>query len=694
MKTNIFFFLVLLFFCASWLSAISTKTYTTDTDFLNFSLDGIQVAGSGDSAKMQILHNWQNLSPSNQPSARHSASLSYDNSISSAVLFGGVNSDNNALQDTWVYEPLKNTWTQRFPSPLPSPRFGHKMVNIGSGTFLLFGGQDAQGNVYNDTWIYNCRTNSWAQKNFSVKPSSRSYQGMCFSASNNKVYMFGGINNPQLLNDFWSYNVAADSWSQINTAGIPAARYGAGMCFNSKNNSIILTCGRTNIIGGQTNDLWMFPTAGNNWQNISQTSPNKPGPVSDFVFEYMPDFSRCFLFGGYSAGFENTAILYNPDANEWSTASNESSPSGRESLAGFIFNGNTPYIFGGNTGSANNETWKYLLKSSATFVITITTSVPTSAVWLSMITNSAGPISSSTTVKYQIANSEDGVNWGPYLGYNGLTSSYYSGAGPHTIWPGEWDKNYLQIKGEMNTTIPPVSVDLPEIQITYNIRPYPPQVIYPPASRRINTLKPVFAWSKATDVDGDYPLVYHLQAARDNSFNPCALDVNFIPETSSTNVTYSPSSNLAEGQWYWRLNSQDQNTSNWTSSYIFYIDTRAPSNVTNLSAETGDQNGEIHLIWVTPGDDGTSGEIVNGNAVIRYTTQSPIISESDWNNAPGETVQPFTAAVKSILYSSVRDLQEAATYFLAMKVQDPAGNISTLSVNNPSAFTNAPPVVA
>ncbi len=689
---KVFALIIVVMFIDITAYAWSTKTYTTDSDFMAIERENIDINGTGENAKLVIQRNWQDETGVTYPSARHSAALAYDVSGSSAMLFGGRDAGNNALQDFWIYEVVGNKWSQ-VGAMGTGVRYGHKVVSMGSGQYLFFGGQNNTGDTFNDTWIYNRNTNVWARQNFAIEPSSRAYFSMSYVQSTNKVYLFGGVSGPQLFGDFWVYDVTNGSWSYIISASTPSARYAHGMCYDSNSNVLIVFGGRSNTVGGKTSDLWVYSFGLANWSNIPQPSVERPSPVSDFVFEYMSSIDKCILFGGSSSIYEYFTYLYSYENNEWLTADYPVNPSARDKSAGFVYNGYLPFIFGGDTGNASNETFKYILKSSGTFTVTVTTAVFTSKVWRKILTNFAGIYSSSTTIRFQTAHSDDGISFDAFRGPDGSVSSYYNGAGPHNIWNGHWDRNYLRVKGEMLSYILPKTPELPELKIVYNIRPRPPQLVYPENYDRINAQRPVFVWEKGVDDDHDYPLTYRMQISNNSSFSTPYIDQNFIAENSTAVVSQLCPSNLNEGLWYYRIYSQDNSTSAWSDAYSFTVDTTPPNNITELSARTGNENGSIDLSWISPGDDRNTGEIVNGSFIVRYSSTGPINTEIAWQNTMNESIQPLSVLSNKASANSVFNLQDETTYYFAVKIRDRAGNTSTLSSLSPRAFTNARPSV-
>jgi len=700
-RTFIIFFLF--FVSVEYSFGWSTRTYTTNVDFLSFTRDGVEIEGTGDEAKLIIIHKWENFTYGSMPSARYSSAISYDLNFSSAVLFSGKD-DSSAIKDLWIYSPSKKTWTQKSIPSEVSERFGHCFINIGSGKFLMFGG--LKDDYLNDTYIYDLGANSWTKKNFSVQPSSRAYFSVCFSSETKRVYLFGGTNGIEYFNDLWYYDVENDSWVYVLVGSSPSARKGHQIAFNPKNKKILLFGGYGET--GRFSDLWVFDTQTTQWQKIDPLpSGEKPSARQDFVFQYLPEIDRFILFGGQdSTGLKQDTWLYNQDTNEWSTAGHSPSPNSRSQLTGFVYNNSQLYIFGGYTGSATSDLWRYTVRSSGTFVLEISTTSPTSIVWKQLWLNSP-VIPSSTTIKFQIA---DDSNWDEYRGWDGSTTTFYEGAGPHNIWIGHWGKLNLRIKGYLETTIPPVSPEIQEICVSFNILPTAPQLNFPggrpeddPNSEkfRINQLQPLFNWNKSVDFDGDSPITYRIQISPNQNFSPVYIDQGGILETSSPTVNFAlgellPGTSLYEGNWYWHVYAQDVNVSSWSETYKFYVDTTPPANVTSITALMGQGNGKIDINWSAPGDNGNTGKIFSGKYYIRYTTSGQINTEEKWNNATGEKTGSFNSmrdGPGQEIQSSVEGLLNGTTYFFAIKVQDTAGNLSTLSSVSPSAKTNSRPEI-
>ena len=89
----------------------------------------------------------------------------YDPSTGQMIMFGGWRCP-PALNDTWAYDPVANTWTNLDPSgTLPEARYGRRMAyDSSSRRVIMFGGSVADGSkFFDDTWAYDPAANTWTE---------------------------------------------------------------------------------------------------------------------------------------------------------------------------------------------------------------------------------------------------------------------------------------------------------------------------------------------------------------------------------------------------------------------------------------------------------------------------------------------------------------------------------------------------
>jgi hypothetical protein len=90
-------------------------------------------------------------------------SMTYNSTNGKVYLMGGQ-IGSSFSNDLFTYDVPTNTWTKLSPTgTLPAPRWRHGFAyDSTNNIFLLFGGQDAS-KIYNDTWVYDPAANAWTQ---------------------------------------------------------------------------------------------------------------------------------------------------------------------------------------------------------------------------------------------------------------------------------------------------------------------------------------------------------------------------------------------------------------------------------------------------------------------------------------------------------------------------------------------------
>ncbi|TCD62232.1 hypothetical protein EIP91_007211 [Steccherinum ochraceum] len=146
-----------------------------------------------------------------------------------AWIFGGCD-ERGCWKDIWCF----NTETMQWSHPemygdIPPPCRAHTATLV-DRRLVFFGG--GEGPVYrNDIYILDTVTRRWQQPKFPkhvrLPPPRRAHTSVFFR---NKVWIFGGGNGTQALNDLWTLDVGAVSvekmrWEEVETKGKkPTAR--------------------------------------------------------------------------------------------------------------------------------------------------------------------------------------------------------------------------------------------------------------------------------------------------------------------------------------------------------------------------------------------------------------------------------------------------------------------------------------
>ena len=163
---------------------------------------------------------WQPISTTNAPDARlwHTAVWTG----SKMIIWGGFGSDYNARSTGGVYDPVGNVWSGTTTDNAPEPRFNHTAVWTGS-VMIIFGGFD-NSNFFNDGFKYNPSSDTWTAISTDNAPSTRDLHTAVWV--NSKMVVWGGIDGDSGddVDTGGMYNPASDTWAELTTDGVPAAR--------------------------------------------------------------------------------------------------------------------------------------------------------------------------------------------------------------------------------------------------------------------------------------------------------------------------------------------------------------------------------------------------------------------------------------------------------------------------------------
>jgi len=158
-------------------------------------------------------------------------------------------------------------------------RAGHSMVQLSDGRVMMFGGEDENADLFNDLHVF--QDNEWNEVviNGSVPPERKDHAA--WLETDDKMYVFGGLGeNHQLMNDLWSYDPAANAWTEeVVTGQLPLPRWHASVINTPESETIIL--------GGQIgdahflNDVWSFSSGTNSFKYLRK--------INEIGFTQLPN---------------------------------------------------------------------------------------------------------------------------------------------------------------------------------------------------------------------------------------------------------------------------------------------------------------------------------------------------------------------------------------------------------------------
>ena len=211
-------------------------------------------------------NDWEEKSPAGEiPPGRSLHRMFYHYGLGKVVLSGGY-AGGNLPMDIWAWDG--NNWENLNLSGTPSDRRDHSIEvdYIKQTSIMLFGGFFASPS----TWILS--GNKWTERTLNTSPSARGGCYTVFDPIRNKTVLYGGmdVNTGTLRGDFedtWEWD--RKQWQQISTTNTPGTLANYGMTYDSKNQKILLF-GGINQSSQVTNELWEYGT-GIEWKEYGES---------------------------------------------------------------------------------------------------------------------------------------------------------------------------------------------------------------------------------------------------------------------------------------------------------------------------------------------------------------------------------------------------------------------------------------
>ncbi len=245
------------------------------------------------------------------------------------------------------------TWSRLAPAgALPPARHDHSLVTDGSALYL-FGGRNPEPLA--DLWRYDIASNTWEEINAPGPAARFGHNAIC---DRSRVLVFGGQAGSEFFNDLWELGLDTGHWQQLSANG-PAARYGAAACLDDAGHMLI-THGFTST--GRFDDTWQFDLASAAWTDISPAVGEKRPTKRCLIDGAWDTRKRRFLiYGGQSneAPFLDDLWGWAPEIVDWGQIAREPHPSARNMYAMVYDTSRTAALLvGGRTADGPvNDTW-------------------------------------------------------------------------------------------------------------------------------------------------------------------------------------------------------------------------------------------------------------------------------------------------------------------------------------------------
>ena len=322
-------------------------------------------------AALLLSCNNPTTSPTTSPDPTFSRRSAHAVVLNNELYLIGGNDGTNALNDVWKSTDGRS-WT-RVLTDTPNPsdtqfsrRYGHATVVLNNNELYLIGGYDGT-NRLNDVWK-STDGQSWTRV-LTDTPSPPSTQfsrrfGHAVVVLNNELYLIGGLDGRNRLNDVWK-STDGRSWTRVltDTDSPPSTQFPRRNLHATVvlNNAIYLTGGYdgTNAL----NDVWKS-TDGKSWTRELTHTPSPPSTQFSRRNSHAAVVlnNELYLIGGHDGTNALNDVWKSTDGKSWTREDTPSPPSTqfsrRNSHAAVALN-NALYLIGGYDGTnLLNDVWK------------------------------------------------------------------------------------------------------------------------------------------------------------------------------------------------------------------------------------------------------------------------------------------------------------------------------------------------
>ena len=237
--------------------------------------------------------------------------ITYNAGASDGTFFYSISgysfSLNNTVTGVNRYNPATDSWDAM--ADIPQGVLGQVAVYYPpTNKIYVFGGENPNGDNFNNTQIYDIASNSWTAG--AAMPDVGSFMATGYVPSTDKIYIISGYNTGFIGSEqprTWAYDPPTDSWTDL-TATVPFPHPAGGMSYGVINNKVYITGGRDP--GGTIKLTWEFDPSVPAYTakaNMPGTQPNQAAGAVALNALFVFGGGNPFLTAGTSAATEAPA---------------------------------------------------------------------------------------------------------------------------------------------------------------------------------------------------------------------------------------------------------------------------------------------------------------------------------------------------------------------------------------------------
>lgn len=306
------------------------------------------------SSDSDLVGNWVQRNDFKGVARYYAATFTIDNI---AYVVGGYDSKIRQ-SDMYAYDNNAQTWTKKASMP-GTPRHSASAFAAGGKGYVGLGNYDSgtgvdSNNCLKDFYCYDPATDSWSQ--IADFPSAR-HSAVAFSI-NGKGYVGTGYDGNH-LSDFYCYDPSAGTWTSIADIG---GRKRKGASAFVMGNYGYVVCGDNNST--MVNDFWMYDPSSNSWtekRKIADASDQKYDDKYNIVRTYAVAFtmgSKAYVTCGQTGSVRRDTWEYDPSTDLWEEKTSFEG-SAREGAVAFTVNGRGFVTTGRSSSYRFEDMWEF-----------------------------------------------------------------------------------------------------------------------------------------------------------------------------------------------------------------------------------------------------------------------------------------------------------------------------------------------
>lgn len=296
--------------------------------------------------EVSLIGNWVQQSYYEGYARAEGSSFAIDNN----GYFGMGRDDDGYLSDFWKFDPTKGAWTQAADFP-GTPRAHNVSISNGKKGYVGLGYDGT--NDLADFWQYDAGTNAWTQiPDFAG--GERRY-ATAFAIGDN-IYVGTGTQEKDKVftNDFYKYD--GTSWTKITSLSGEKRSKSNAVGFNGK--GYVISGFRNTVL----QDFWSYDPASDSWTRLTNLNDEEKGNTS-IARQNATVFGangKIYITGGNQGTPLTTATTFewDPSKDEWKQKT-DFEGGAREGAGVFVLN-DQGYIVGGRTvNSYKDDTYVF-----------------------------------------------------------------------------------------------------------------------------------------------------------------------------------------------------------------------------------------------------------------------------------------------------------------------------------------------